>query len=605
MNVFVKPNEQNEARFNSAMARKGRMKFNNFKMKKQLFITALLLIPTLWLHAQENKHAQAMRTAFVETIYGKFPKNIEAKMKSMNEDSLIVAHGEWGCLDGGGLVPKEKIHVVTLSQTKSNVTASVGPLYIDGHRFSFNQVPDDPTLPLRPILDAFDKQAPFANSYYSYTAGDEQAIFPGVKIAWGEHGEIFPLELRPSMNTRIISFKDDDGFRSTYLLSWMDTELNDGNLLHKRYMVEGIIYEFHCPKIDSKPQVKSYDPDEYLNRTNTGLGVAHNMVWDIKKNSPERAKALETDTVMERYAYKFQEMVAKLKGSTEMPNLYTSYDALKAKVQRMLDLNRTATPTEQQAICNTLYKEVVAYPFRLSGRQAEELGRMTETLEANVTGNLKQQVAKVRRGISIMKDPTVEIDSLSKRDQEYLNRNFWKLSHEPVDYDKTEFTAIGEHYSGDSQTGYLEVKGEAGKGFEAETTLRDLRPGRYRVSAVVRAANADHSFAYIFAKTGNTDRGDISTKEIPALGRTGGNVWFSSLCRFEQRAADNAGVYTLDINKATANGGQGYGWNRIWLDVVTVYDDGTLTYGVTTRPNPDYNGGWFSACDFIVERVDD
>ena len=446
---------------------------NDNKMKKQLLITALLLMPAAWLHAQENKHAQAMRTAFVETIYGKFPKNIEAKLKSMNEDSPTIARGEWGCLDGGGLVPKEKIHVVTLSKSKSNVTASIGPLYLDGHRFSFNQVPDDPTLPLRPMLDAFDKQAPFANSYYSYTAGDEQAIFPGVKIAWGEHGETFPLQLHPSMNARIISFKDADGFRSTYLLSWMDTELTDSDTKHKRYLVEGIIYEFHCPRIDSKPQVKSYDPDEYLNRTNTGLGVAHNMVWDIKKNSPERAKALETDTVMEQFGYKFQVMVANLKGSTEMPNLYTSYNALKAKVQRMLDLSHTATPTEQQAICNTLYKEVVAYPFRLSGRQAGELDRMTEALEAAVADDLKQQVAKVRRGISIMRDPTVEIDSLNERDQDYLNRNFWKLSHEPVDYATTAFTAIGEHYSGDTQTGYLEVKGEAGKGFEAETTLRD------------------------------------------------------------------------------------------------------------------------------------
>ena len=574
-------------------------------MKKQLLITtALLLMPAAWLHAQENKHAQAMRTAFVETIYGKFPKNIEAKMKSMNEDSLTVARGEWGCLDGGGLVPKEKIHVVTLSKSKSNVTASIGPLYIDGHRFSFNQVPDDPTLPLRPMLDAFDKQAPFANNYYSYTAGDEQAIFPGVKIAWGEHGETFPLELRPEMNARIISFKDDDGFRSTYLLSWMDTELTDGDTKHKRYLVEGIIYEFHCPKIDSKPQVKSYDPDEYLNRTNTGLGVAHNMVWDIKKNSPERAKALETDTVMEKFGYKFQEMVAKLKGSTEMPNLYTSYDALKAKVQRMLDLSRTATPTEQQAICNTLDKEVVAYPFRLSGRQAGELDRMTEALEAAVADNLKQQVAKVRWGISIMITPTVDIDSLSERDQDYLNRNFWKLSYEPVDYATTTFTAIGEHYSGDSQTGYLEVKGEAGKGFEAETTLRDLRPGRYRVSAVVRAAEADHSFAYVFVRTGNTDRGDFTTKEIPAMGRTGGNVWFSALSRFERRAGNKEGVYALDINKATANGGQGYGWNRIWLNDVTVYDNGELTYGVTTRPKDKYSGTRFSACDFIVEWVE-
>ena len=574
-------------------------------MKKQLLITALLLMPVAWLHAQENKHAQAMRTAFVETLYGKFPKDIEAKLESFNEDSITVAWGEWGCLDGGGLVPKEKIHVVKLSQTKSNVTASVGPLYIDGHRFSFNQVPDDPTLPLRPILDSFDKQAPFANSYYSYTAGDEQAIFPGVKIAWGEQGKTFPLQLHPSMNTRIISFKDDDGFRSTYLLSWMDTELTDGDTKHKRYLVEGIIYEFHTPKIDNTPQMKSYDADEWLNRTNTGLGVAHNMVWDIKKNSPERAKVLETDTVMETYGYKFQEMVAKLKGSTEMPNLYTSYDALKAKVQRMLDLSRTATPTEQQAICNTLYKEIVAYPFRLSGRQADDLSHKTEALEANVADNLKQQVAKVRRGITIMRDPTVEIDSLSERDQDYLNRNFWKLSHEPVDYAKTEFTAIGEHYSGDSQTGYLEVKGEAGKGFEAETTLRDLRPGRYRVSAVVRAAEADRSFAYVFVKTGNTDRGDFTTKEIPAMGRTGGNVWFSALSRFERRASNHDFVTTLDINKATATGGQGYGWNRIWLNDVTVYDNGELTYGVTTRPNPQYNGGWFSACDFIVERVGD
>jgi hypothetical protein len=88
------------------------------------------------------------------------------------------------------------------------------------------------------------------------------------------------------------------------------------------------------------------------------------------------------------------------------------------------------------------------------------------------------------------------------------------------------------------------------------------------------------------------------------MGHTGGNVWFSALCRFEQRAGNKEGVYILDINKTTANGGQGYGWNRIWLNDVTVYDDGTLTYGVTTRPNSNYNGSWFSACDFIVERVD-
>ena len=569
-------------------------------MKKQLMITVLLLMPAIWLHAQENKHAQAMRTAFVETIYGKFPKNIEAKLKSYNEDSIAVAWGEWGCLDGGGLVPKEKIHVVELSKTKSNVTASIGPLYIDGHRFSFNQVPDDPTLPLRPMLDAFDKQAPFANSYYSYTAGDEQAVFPGVKIAWGEQGQTFPLQLYPSMNTRIISFKDDDGFRSTYLLTWTDTELTDGDTKHKFYMVEGIIYEFHSPKIDNTPQMKSFDPDEYLNRTNTGLGVAHNLVRGLQKSDPERAKTLETDTMMEKgYGYKFQEMVAKLNGSSEIPNVYTSYDALQAKVHRMWELSRTANMTELEAILHTLNKEVDNYPFLLSCWQAEKLCGMADALEATVPPGQRQQVASARKSINAKRNLTAGIDSLNEQDQDYLNRNFWRLSH---DHDGTQFTACGEHYSGDERKGYLEVKGDAGIGFEAETTLHGLRPGRYSVSAVVRASQAEHSNVYVFAKTG---RGKVITKEIPAMGRTGGNVWFSALCRFEKRASNDDFVTALDIDKTAANGGQGYGWNRIWLDDITVDDDGNLTYGVTTRQSSNYNGSWFSACDFIVERVDD
>ena len=568
-------------------------------MKKQILITALLLMSAAWLHAQENKHAQAMRTAFVETMYGKFPKSIDVKLKSMNEDSVAVAWGEWGCLDGGGLVPREKIHVVDLSKSKSDVVASIGPLYIDGHRFSFNQVPDDPTLPLRPMLDAFDKQSPFANSYYSYTAGDEQAVFPGVKIAWGEQGQTFPLQLYPSMNTRIISFKDDDGFRSTYLLTWTDTELTDGDTKHKYYMVEGIIYEFHCPKIDNTPQMKSYDPDEYLNRTNTGLGVAHNLVRGLQKSDPERAKTLETDTVMEKYGYKFQEMVAKLNGSSEIPNVYTSYDALQAKVHRMWELSRTANTTELEAILHTLNKEVDNYPFLLSQGQIEKLCGLIDALEVTIPPGQRQQVASARKSINAKRNLTAEIDNLNEQDQDYLNRNFWKLSH---DHAGTQFTACGEHYSGDERKGYLDVKGDAGKGFEAETTLHGLHPGRYRVSAVVRASEAEHSNVFIFAKTGS---GDICSKEIPAMGKTGGNVWFSALCRFEKRASNHDFVTALDIDKTAANGGQGYGWNRIWLDEVRVNDDGSLTYGVTTRQSTKYDGSWFSACDFIVEKVDD
>ena len=592
---------------------------------RNLLATALLFIPIGWLDAQENKHAQAMHTAFVEAINGKFPKNIKAKLESMNEDSATVARGDWGCLDGGGLVPKEKIHVVTLSKSKSNVTAAIGPLYIDGHRFRFEQVPDDPVLPLRPLLDAFDKQARYANSYYSYVAGDEQAVFPGVSIAWGENGQSFPLQLDPQMNVRIIGFKDDDGFRSTYLLSWISEEMDDterssyefrvvhGVLSHRKfYDVEGIIYEFHCPKITSVPQVKSYDPDEYLNRTNTGLSVARNLVNDLKKNNPERAARLNSDTLEEEYPYSFHKMIQKLFDVPFAKKLNTGYDAFLAKVRRMAELSRTANPTELKAICHTLHQEVNSYPFMLSHRHAEELQRYVKEIADVIPEELEQHVLFANHQIKYLENQTADIDSLSEMEQEYLNRNFWKLSHGPLKYKDLGswrfFTAQGEHYTGDTHQSYLEVHFDEYPNFQAEYTIRNLPPGRYRMSAVVRADKAEHSGIYIFCESGEGIDTELYQGEIPGDGDSGGNVWFSAYCRFQRRAAEHNGVFALDINKAAANGGQGFGWNRIYINDIIVRD-GTLTYGVSTRPeitnSHQFGSRWFSACDFIIERIGD
>ena len=142
--------------------------------------------------------------------------------------------------------------------------------------------------------------------------------------------------------------------------------------------------------------------------------------------------------------------------------------------------------------------------------------------------------------------------------------------------------------------------------FRFENTLKNLRPGRYRVSAVVRAkkTNSGHSGLLVFAQVGD----QTVRKEIPADGDTGGNVWFSGLSRFSRMANAHEGILALDLNKASAHGGQGYGWNRIYLDDITV-SNGTLTYGVTLDRNivQQYGEGsnWFSACDFIVEKVDE
>ena len=506
-------------------------------------------------------------------------------------------------------LPKNKIHVVPLGKGR----AHIGPNYLDGWSFEFRNVPDDPKLPLRQILDAYDKQSPYAASYYSYVAGDEQAVFPGVSIAYGVEGETFPLQLHPTMNVRIIGFKDDDGFRSTYLLSWYSFDEDAPiDTKHKYYMTTGIMYEFHCPKLKATPQIKSYDSDEYLDRTNTALSVAQNLLFEIRKKEPERAKALDTDTLAEVFQYNFIKMAQQLYDEPRTFNLKTSYEALKAKVWLMTGMGGTATQTEQKAICYTLNKEVESYPYMLSWRQAEELMNMTNGIANDMPDDLKKQVNIAQMTINAQRNLTADIDSLSDNDQDYLNRNHWTVIHQPMEYHHEDmFTARGEHYSADQQTSYLHVNRENyGSGLRIENSLKNLRPGRYRVSAVVRAkkTNNGHSGLLVFAQVGD----QTVRKEIPAEGDTSGNVWFSALSRFSRMANANEGILALDLNKASAHGGQGYGWNRIYLDDITITNElgnSSLTYGVTLAPEVALNSAecsnWFSACDFIIERVGD
>ena len=453
-------------------------------------------------------------------------------------------------------------------------------------------MPDDPNLPLRQILDAYDKQSPYASSYYSYVAGDEQAVFPGVSIAFGEDGQAFPLQLHPTLNVR----EEDDP---------IDTK-------HKYYMTTGIMYEFHCPKLKSTPQIKSFDDEEYLDRSNTALSVAQNLLFEIRKKEPERAKALDTDTLAEVFQYNFIKMAQQLYDERRTYNLKTSYEALKAKLELMMGMGSTATITEQKAICYTLNKEVESYPYMLSGQQVQELKRMTDGIIKDMPEELVKQAANTQLYIFRMRNQTADIDSLSDNDQDYLNRNHWTVIHQPMEYHHEDmFTARGEHYTADQQTGYLHVKRENyGSGLRIENTLKNLRPGRYRVSAVVRAkkTNSGHSGLLVFAQVGDKN----INKEIPADGDTGGNVWFSGLSRFSRKANAHEGVLALDLNKASAHGGQGYGWNRIYLDDITITDDTpnhALTYGVSFDRDVAMKNGessnWFSACDFIVERVDD
>jgi hypothetical protein len=70
-------------------------------------------------------------------------------------------------------------------------------------------------------------------------------------------------------------------------------------------------------------------------------------------------------------------------------------------------------------------------------------------------------------------------------------------------------------------------------------------------------------------------------------------------------------VPALDYFKevSRANQGQGYGWCRLEFNPIIITKPNTIVnYGVST--DPEFTGGswlgqWFSACDFLIERIED
>jgi hypothetical protein len=62
-----------------------------------------------------------------------------------------------------------------------------------------------------------------------------------------------------------------------------------------------------------------------------------------------------------------------------------------------------------------------------------------------------------------------------------------------------------------------------------------------------------------------------------------------------------------DVRIALANGGMGYGWNKIVIENIIVRD-GKLSYGVSCDSDFTghlFKGRWLSAVDFVLEKVSD
>lgn len=177
-------------------------------------------------------------------------------------------------------------------------------------------------------------------------------------------------------------------------------------------------------------------------------------------------------------------------------------------------------------------------------------------------------------------------------------------------------TAQGEHPTGDTALRYLDTYDEDGPIFTAER-VDTLSPGRYRLTALARAEDEG---AWVYVSLGKSayeagaDGAWRAFVQVPATANIGGSLWeWASGKKLPSAVPGLAPSTRQDSLRHTytlANGGQGFGWNRIAQEF-TVTKDGprTVHYGITT--DPEVHGGeypeckYLSATDFHIEPTGD
>jgi len=173
------------------------------------------------------------------------------------------------------------------------------------------------------------------------------------------------------------------------------------------------------------------------------------------------------------------------------------------------------------------------------------------------------------------------------------------------------YTSSGQYYTGHNAR-YIDTYDSRHRQLFTIERTDSLQPGTYRLTACVRA-NGQGAYVYAFID------GYASApwyKEIPADGNTGGGLWREAKLKRDSIdsyvTTNQESVRPADYDYlraiAEANGGRGFGWNRIALPLIVVKKPTLVHYGVSTVPSltgHTWLGQWFSACDFELKRIDD
>ncbi len=391
-------------------------------------------------------------------------------------------------------------------------------------------------------------------------------------------------------NVYVLTFKDKDGNDNGFFLSWND--LPDGGK-------KGTLDRF----IGRNPELVTLAMEE-SRVTMDSVRTAIKIGETVKNSQKGTAADIDTTYIDGKWAVSTEYHLKVLREMDHVSDHYDDFPGLNNKVNKLAELSRKATSEQLASIGFALKREASRYERLLT---PEEFSLIWKGLFAMQT-KAKKADAEIQiyfRAAEIILrgkvNESIYLGFTDTRRHKFLQETGFTITKHKNG--RPYFAVWGKHYTGNPDLIYLDACADEDGvlQYHAQHVETNLMPGVYRLTAAGRTSYSGNTGAFIFAQTD----GKPMLEEIPACDDRGGSIWREAALRVKEADDKGTQISPNDVRIAMANGGMGYGWNKIVIDNIIVRD-GKLTYGVscdedfTGRP---FTGHWLSAVDFVLERT--
>ncbi len=441
---------------------------------------------------------------------------------------------------------------------------------------------------LKKLVNLFEEQEHWAEDYHNYT-GPGNEMTRAFKATIGPKGKghntycVFTF----FQNTRILVFGlGADGFKQAFLLLWNDLPKGE----KQGFISQKIGYDMEIVKIEKG------EDEITMDSVRTAIKVGETV-----KNNPKQE--IDTTYIDGKWAVSTKYHIKVLRAMDHVSDYYDDFPGLSNKINELVNLSKKASETELASIGFALKREASRYERLLTPEEYALIWKGLYAMETKAKGCDPQIQDYFKASESILKGKVNESVRLeyhdTKRHQFLCDIGFTVTKN---DGGRWYYAVSGKHYTGNPELEYLDACADEDGvlRYTAEHKETNLKPGIYKLTAAGRTSFSGNTGAFIFAKAE-----ELLLKEIPACDDRGGDIWRDAAIRVKEADEKGQQISPGDVRIALANGGMGYGWNRIVIDDIVVRD-GKLTYGVSCDKDftgRQFTGRWLSAVDFKLERV--